>query len=398
MPQRPASSLPLSVIILLGALTAFGPLSIDMYLPAFPQIKADLQAEAVEVTLAAFLFSMGLCQLFYGPLSDRLGRRGPLMAGCGLFAFGALGCAVARSIEWLFFARLLQGFGGAAGVVIARACVRDRLNERDSARIFSQLILVMGIAPILAPWLGAQILHFTSWRGIFILLTLFGIGCLLAVLRMLPETLPPARRSRGGRTLRTFGALLRDRAFLGYIVSGGFNSGVLFSYIAGSPFVFLQYHHLPVTHYTYLFGANAIGIIGAAQLNQWLLRRRSPETLLSYAFLWNALLGVLLVLHGLSGWGGFPALVILVFLSLSAVGIAFPNLTAAALAAHRDHAGSASALLGAAQFLVGASAGFLVGMFNNGTPLAITAVMGGCGAASWVILTLLTRPAPRPSR
>ncbi len=386
------------LLFFLAALTAFGPLSIDMYLPAFPQITADLHARegAVEMTLGIFLLSMGVCQVLYGPVSDRFGRRRPLIVGCCLFILGSLWCAVASSVQELMFARLLQGLGGAAGVVIARACVRDTLDETQAARAYSQLMLVMGIAPILAPWVGGHVLIYGTWHHIFLVMALFGVFCLVGAVKVLPETLPVERRVKGGLriALGNFRLLLRDRPYLGYILAGGFNSGILFTYIAGSPFVLIQLHGVSVQHYAYFFGANAVGIMGAAQLNHWLLRYFTPDRLLRATLLVSSLLGAGLVLCGTTGFGGFWLLALFLFLSLSCVGIAFPNLAATALSRHGRRAGSAAALLGAAQFLVGGCFGLMVGLFNNGTALSMTGLMALSGVAGWVTLKVMV-PDPR---
>ncbi len=394
--SAPAAPFPFGMVLLLGALTAVGPLSVDMYLPAFPFITREFGARPgeVETTLATFLFAMGLCQILYGPLADRFGRRMPLIGGCSLFILGTVACAFSSTIETLAASRLLQGIGGAAGVVIARACVRDLFGERDAARMFSRLMLVMGVAPIIAPWLGGQILLLGGWRDIFYVKAVFGSLCLAAVLWYLPETLPPARRVAGGMrvTFSNFATLLRDRAYVGAILAGGFNSGILFSYIAGSPFVFIELHGLSATQYSYLFGVNAVGIIASSQGNQLLLKRFSPERLLNAALVGNAVAGVALAISIATGWGGFTLMSVLLFLCLSSVGVVFPNLAATALARHGALAGSASALLGASQFLIGALAGTMVGLLNNGTAAAMGGVVAFCGCAGIAVLRFFQRP------
>ncbi len=378
------------LIVLLGALTAVGPLTVDMYLPSFPQITEQLALAqgAVELTLAAFLLAMGVCQLFYGPLADRFGRRKPLLVGCGIFVVGSLGCMMARSLEMLVAARVVQGLGGAAGVVIARATVRDCFEEREAARIFSQLMLVMGVAPILAPWLGVEVLSISSWRGIFVVLAFFGSLCGMVAFRMLPETLPVERRVKGGvgMALRNFGLLLRDWQFVAYMICGGCASGVLFAYIAGSPFVLMELHGLDLKRYGLFFGLNALGLIAATQLNRALLRRWESLAILRVATAGMALFATGLPLLVLTGRDSFAPLFSLLFLSLFCVGLVFPNYAAVALAPHGEHAGSASALMGAVQFLIGATAGAAVGFFHEGTALSMTGVMAASGVIGAVSL------------
>ena len=395
MPGAPSV---LKLTLVLGCLSAFGPLSIDMYLPAFPHITRDLRAPdgAVEFTLAAFLLGTAAGQLVYGPLADRFGRRRPLLAGCGIYALGALICALASSMGLFTAARVVQALGGAAGMVIARAVVRDLFDEREAARMFSQLMLVMGVTPVLAPWLGGQILAFANWRMIFYLLTGFGLFCLLMSARFLPETLPDARRARGGlpATLRDFGRLLRDRRFLGYTLVAGFGAGTLFAYIAGSPYVFIQLHHVSEQRFGLFFGLNAAGFIGAAQFNRWLLHRCSPEAILPAATGGGLVAGLLLALCGATGWGGLPAFAALLFACLSMLGVAGPNIAAAALAPFGRAAGSASALLGTAQFLLGALAGGFVGLFHNGTAFPMSATVAAASAGGYLALRTLARPRP----
>ena len=390
-----APPIPRHLVLLLGVLTAFGPLSIDMYLPAFPQITRELGARPgmVQLTLAAFLLSAALSQAFYGSLADRLGRRRPLLAGCALYALGSLGCAIAPSLNILIAARSLQAMGGAAGMVISRAIVRDLFDERKSAHVYSQLMLVMGAAPILAPWVGGQILMFGSWRLIFLLLAVFGCGCFLATAWGLPETHPASRRSREtvGEALSTFGALLWDRRFLGYSLVAGCTAGINFAYIAGSSFVYIELHGVTVQHFGLFFGANALGLIAASQINRWLLRRHTPESILTCSLAANMVAGLALAACGATGWGGLPALVALLFLSLFNVGLSFPNIAAAALAPFGRKAGSASAVLGTVQFAVGGLSGATVGLLHNGTALPMTATLAACAVGGYAALHTMAR-------
>jgi len=394
----PAPSMTTRLVFLLAVLTAFGPLSIDMYLPAFPAMTAELNTDqgALEFTLAAYLVSAGLCQMLYGPLSDRFGRRPPLFFGCAFFAVAAFACARATSVGSLTAARFLQGFGSAAGVVVARAVVRDMSEPQEAARVFSQLMLIMGIAPILAPWVGGQILLFSGWRGIFILLTAFGGLTLAASYFILPETLPAARRVRGGFGIafRNYGALLSDRRFMGFSLAAGFISGTLFSYIAGASFVFIELYGITPQRFGYLFGLNAVGLVAASQINRLLLRRFPAEAILSWAMKGNALAASALALFGYTGWGGLYPLAIFLFIALFHVGLTYPNIPAVALAPYGSLAGSASALLGAFQFLIGGAGGALVGVFFNGTAFPMTACMAACSIVGWILHLVLTEGTP----
>lgn len=382
--------------LLLGALTALGPLSIDMYLPSFPYITRDLKTQEgmVQLTLAVFLFASGICQVIYGPLVDRYGRKRPLLIGCGLFILGALGCAYAKTIETLIGMRFLQALGGAAGLVVSRAVVRDLFDTKEGAKMFSHLMLIMGIAPIVAPWLGGQILTWSSWRVIFIFLTGFGIFCLLASAQFLPETLSHHHRISGNLKLilKNFGQLLRHRRFLGYTLVTSFNSGLLFAYISGSPFVFMEIYGISAQKYGYFFGLNAIALIGAAQLNRFFLTRFLPERIITFTVSATALASFILLFFSFTGQGGFTALFGGLFVCLFGIGLSFPNLSAASLEPFGHLAGSASALLGMTQFLIGGIAGGLVGVFHNPTTVPMVAVIAFCAFCSVILLFTLVRP------
>ena len=382
--------------ILLGALTAMGPLSIDMYLPAFPYIAREFQApEAlVQLTLAIFLFGSGICQVIYGPLVDRFGRKPPLLIGCGLFILGALGCVYAQTIEMLIAMRFIQALGGAAGLVVSRAVVRDLFDSQEGAKMFSHLMLVMGVAPIVAPWLGGQFLKFSSWHTIFIFLAGFGFFCLFASARYLPETLAKEHQTSGGliQVFKNFGKLLKHRKFLGYVLVTSFNSGILFSYIAGSPFVFMKIHGLSSQEYGYYFGLNAIGLIGAAQINRFLLIRFLPEKIISITVIGTALVSSFLILCSFMNYGGFSLLFNLLFLCLFGIGLSFPNLSAASLEPFGQLAGSASALLGMTQFIIGGVSGTLIGVFHNHTAIPMSALIAFYAIGSVLLLFTLVQP------
>ena len=386
--------------LILGALTAFGPLSIDMYLPAFPHIARDLAVPvgAVGFTLAAYLLGTSIGQLIYGPLADRHGRRKPLLAGCVIFGLGSLGCACSTSVAMLTGFRVVQALGGAAGMVIARAVVRDLFHEREAARMFAQLMLVMGICPVLAPTLGGQVLLLGNWRVIFYILIGFSVFCLFMSARFLPETLPINRRVQGGaaQAVRAFGAILRDRRFLLHSLAAGFGSGTLFAYISGSPFVFIQLHHVSEQRFGILFGLNAVGFISGAQLNRWLLHRHPQRLILLRAAAAGMVAGIALLVCGATGLGGLPLLWMLLFAALSSLGICGPNVAALALGPFGRNAGSASALLGTAQFFVGSLAGAAVGLFHNGTAIPMTATVAVCCVGSYLALKFHPSPPPLP--
>lgn len=383
------------MVLILGALTAFGAMSIDMYLPAFPQMARDLKVPlgTVQLSISAFLFGSAAGQLFYGPLADRYGRRRPLLWGLALYVLSTVGCALVHTGEGLLFWRVVMAVGGGAGMVISRAVVRDLYDTTEAARMFSLLMLVMGAAPILAPIVGGQLLLITGWRGIFGFLGLFGLISLAAAAVGLPESLPAERRIRRNFAgiAAVYGHLLRNSRYVRYSVALGCIAGVNFSYITGAPFFFIELHGVSPQHFGLFFGVNACGLIGASQLNRRLLRRFSAERILNTVFSINAVTALLLTAAGITGIGGFPAQAILIFLCLCMTGFLYPNVTALALAPFDKAAGSASALLGTIQYTLGATAGAFVGIFHNGTAMPMTASMAACGVVGWCAVVGVNR-------
>jgi MFS transporter, DHA1 family, multidrug resistance protein len=384
------------LVLILGALTAFSSMSIDMYLPAFPQIAADLRVPlgTVQLSISAFLFGSASGQLFYGPIADRWGRRLPLLLGIGLYIISAIGCAMVHTGGELLFWRVVMAVGGGAGMVISRAVVRDLYDTAEAAKMFSLLMLVMGAAPILAPLAGGQLLLVTGWRGIFGFLGIFGMLSLASAWLFLPESLPPERRNRRGfgEMSLVYLHLLRNRRFIRYAVALGCISGVNFAYIAGAPFLFIELHGISPQQFGIFFATNAFGLIGCSQLNRRLLRRFSTERIFKGAFVTIAASTLLLAASTATGIGGFPAQVALIFVSLCMTGLLYPNTTALAMAPFDKAAGSASALLGTIQYTLGASAGVAVGIFHNHTELPMVLTMTMCSALGCCAAMLAKRP------
>lgn len=386
-------------LLLLAALTALGPLSIDLYLPAFPSIERGLDAApgSIELTLSAFFIGMALGQLFYGPFSDRFGRKKPLYVGLILYVLASLGCMLAQNASQLVFFRFLEALGGCAGVVIARAIVRDRCTPKQSAQAFSALILVMGLAPILAPLIGGFLLPWTGWRLLFLLLTLFGLSCLVMVHWGLEETRDSrfVHPLRLGQVLRDYGHLLQDRGFIGHTLTGGLAMAGMFAYIAGSPFVLIELYGVQPQHYAFIFGSNALALIAASQLNAWRLNRKALNTLLRRALWVPAMTGLLLLILGLTPWVDWWLLWIGFFVFVGSLGYINPNASAAALAGQGEQAGTASALMGAVQFLLATVAGMLVGLWRSDSALPLLGVMAVCGCGAWCMHRWLVDPFSR---
>jgi MFS transporter, DHA1 family, multidrug resistance protein len=393
---RPAG---LRLFVILGGLTAFGPLSIDMYLPALPAIGRELGASEslIQLSLTGCLLGLAAGQVIAGPLSDTLGRRRPLLAGVAAYVLTSLLCALAPSAPLLVAFRVLQGLGGGAGIVIARAIVRDLYEGVAAARYFSRLVLVMGLAPILAPVLGGQLLRLTSWRGIFLTLALITALLWLAAASALPETLGAGRRREGSLagTLRTFGGLARDTPFLGYALTGALGFGAMFAYISGSPFVLEGIYRASPQLFSLFFGLNAFGFMLASQVNGSLVSRVSPARLLALGVCVNSAAGLALLTVVLIGGLGLAAVLPPLFLLVSSVGFVVPNATALALSRHPEAAGTGSALLGVIQNGIAAAAAPLVGIAGVTSALPMATVIAGCGAGALTALLLVVRPLSR---
>jgi DHA1 family bicyclomycin/chloramphenicol resistance-like MFS transporter len=379
--------------LVLGAFVAIGPLTIDMYLPSLPTITRELgtTAATVQLTLTGTLVGLALGQLVLGPLSDRFGRRRPLLAGTALHVLASLLILVAPDITTLGVLRVLQGVGTAAGAVISLAIVRDLFDGRAAATLLSRMFLVLGAAPVLAPTIGGEVLRFTSWRGVFALLAAYGVALLAVGWFALRETLPPERRSRDGvaGTLRTYRGLFRDRAYVGLVVVAGLTMAALFSYVAGSSFVYQEQFGLGEQQFGLLFGAGAVWLIAATQLNPVVLRWFSPATVLVTAIAFGAVAGsVLLVLAG-TGVGGLFGVALPLWAVLFAAGLALPNAPALALSRHGEAAGSAAAVLGAVQFGIGAAVSPVVGLLGNDAAAMGTAVLAVMALALVVLLTVV---------
>ncbi|MPQ96954.1 Bcr/CflA family efflux MFS transporter [Modestobacter sp. I12A-02628] len=381
--------------LVLGAFVALGPLTIDMYLPALPALRDDLgtTSATVQLTLTGTLLGLALGQLVIGPLSDAVGRRGPLLAGTALHVVASALVLVAPDIGTLGVLRVLQGVGTAATSVVALAIVRDLFEGRAGATMLSRLFLVMGVAPVLAPTLGGEVLRFTSWRGVFAVLAVYGLLVMLLGLFGLKETLPAERRRSGGvvGTLRTYGGLFGDRTYVGLIVVAGLTMAALFTYVSGASFVYQRQYGLDEQEFGLLFGAGAVWLIGATQLNPVLLRRWSPAGILVTGTVAGTVAGAVLLLLALTGAGGIWGVVLPLWAVLFAAGLALPNAPALALADHGDSAGSAAALLGAVQFGVGAAVSPLVGLLGNDA-VAMGAVVLVSMLLAVAVLVSVVRP------
>ena len=379
---------------LLGALCMLGPLSIDMYLPAFPQIAGELGASApqVQLSLTTFIVGLALGQLFVGPLSDSYGRRKPLLIGLTVYIAFSLLCALSPSAYALAGLRLIQAFGVAAGFVVATAVARDMFSGLAMARFMSLLMLVNGLAPVIAPVIGGQVLRLTSWRGTFIVLALIGAVLLVVLLIGLPETHPADRRVQANLlgTLRTFGGLLADRYFLGYALAASFALGALFAYVSGASFVLQNVFGLSPQEFSLVFGVNSLGILLAGLLNTSLTGKIMPRDLLKIGLGMAALGGVGLLTAGLLG-AGLPLFLPPLFLITTSVGLLLPNAATLAMSRHPEAAGSASALLGVMQFLVGGLVAPLVGAAGTSSVVPMATVMACMTMSGVLAFALLTR-------
>lgn len=389
---------PLPIVLLLGALAAVTPLSVDMYLPALPAIAQALATDTatVQLTLAVFFVGSALGQLAWGPLSDRYGRRGPLFAGLGLFVAASLGCAVAQDAGTLVVLRALQALGACATAVIPRALVRDLFDVATGARLLSTTMLVMGVAPILAPSLGGLVLAAGDWHLIFVLLAVFGAGCLVAAWRLMPPGRPWDGRPLDARGVWSgYRELLRDRLLVMRGLAGGFAFGAMFAYITASPGLFIEWIGLTPQAYAWLFGANALGLIACSQVNARLLRTRSPRRLLGGAVLLQGAFGVAMLAAAIvvetgvvpraqAVWWLLPPL----WCFLAVMGCVLPNATVIAMEPFRERAGTASALLGVLQFGLAAlvsAATSVAGAWLGKGPLAMGLMMAAAGLLSMTL-------------
>lgn len=382
-----------ATVVVLGALSAVGPLSLDLYLPGLPELADDVgaSASAAQLTLTACLLGLATGQLLSGPWSDAVGRRRPLVIGAGAYVVASLACAIAPSIVTLIALRFVQGLAGAAGIVIARAIVRDLRSGAAAARLFAGLLLVSGLAPVLAPVLGGQLLLVTDWRGLFVVLAGLGALMLAGTLLFVPESHPPVLRRNGGTadTLRVFRELLGQRRFVGCALASGLAFAAMFAYIAGSPFVLQDIYALSPAQFSAVFAGNAVGIIIAAQISALLIARVGPRSVLGAGLAIGACGGVALLAVVLLGGVGLAGILPALFLVVATIGIVMPSATTIALEGDPSTAGSASTLLGLAQFAVGAVSAPLVGVAGTDTAVPMAIVIAACGLAAVAAFWLL---------
>jgi MFS transporter, DHA1 family, multidrug resistance protein len=381
------------IALILGLLSAIGPFAIDMYLPALPAIGSSLGATVGQVqwTLTAFFISLGVGQLFYGPVSDMVGRKPPLYFGLGLFALASVGCALTSDVQTLVVLRFLQGLGAAAGMAIPRAVVRDLHTGNEAARIMSLLMLVFSVSPILAPLVGSGVIVLTGWRGVFWAVALASVAGLVLVYGALTETRAQADRleSSLGSALRSYGVLLRDRHYLGLVGIASTALAGFFVYLAGSPFVMIDHYGLTPTQYSLAFGVNAAAFFGAAQCTALLGRRFGLVNVVKGAATASGATMTALLIYYLAGGDSLWVLIALYFVASGFMGLVIPTTSVLALEQHGAIAGTASALMGTLQMLGGALAMALVSLFANGQPLPMVVGMA-IGALIGVALTWLT--------
>ncbi len=387
----PLPPFPRRLTVLLGLFIAIGPAATDMYLPSFPAVEASFGTApgTAQLTLAAWFAGLAVGQMTQGTLSDRFGRRAPLMAGMALFTVATIGCAMAPSIGWLAAFRALSAIGSSAGMVIGRAVVRDLADGPAAGVAMSRLVLVMGLAPILAPSIGGLILIWADWRVIFWVLAAYGAFSCIMAWRFLPETLPAERRNRLGLAAQIgrYGIILRERTFLTHAAMGASGGFCMFAYLGGSSPVFIQGFGLSPSQFALIFGLCAVGLVIGSQINARLLPRMGLSFMLRTISRLSLLATTTLTVLAFMGVQSLPVIVAPMVLALTCQGFSNANCSVGALSKHAAHAGSASALMGLGQFSLGATSGLLVGLLTDGTPRGMALLMM-CGSLGAVIADL----------
>ncbi|WP_163510625.1 multidrug effflux MFS transporter [Fodinicola acaciae] len=384
------------LVLLLGAITILGPLSIDLYLPAFPTIEHELGASeaAVQLTLTGFLVGLALGQPISGPLSDAIGRRRPMLIGLSVFVAMSVVLAVAPNIEILIGARFLQGVAGAFGVAVAMGMVRDLAAGAAAARLLSTMMLVTGLGPILAPMVGGQLLRFVDWRGMFWFLALVAAGLLATAYFAIPETLTAERRTVGGvrAALRSYRTLVTDRVYVGYALTNGLMFGAVFGYVAAASFVYQGIYHMTPQQYGIVAGVNALGMVAMTQLNGRLVSFFHPRRLLITGLVSAATWGVLLLAIAFTRPASVWWIAVPLFLMVASIGLVMPNGMAMALNDYPKAAGTGAALIGANQFVLGGAVTALMGLGGSATAIPMAGFIAALTLLSLTVQLVLARP------
>ena len=390
------------LLYLLGALAALGPLSVDMYLPSLPEMAHTFGVpEALaQMTLTTFLIGFSVGMLVYGPLSDAYGRRPILLTGVVLYAIASLCCVLAPTVLSLAGLRFIQALGAGAASVLARAIVRDANPPSQAAKVLSFLQIVTSIGPLMAPLIGGQLLLLGGWRAVFGLLTCYGAVCAVLVMYRVPETWPIERRAPSAlrNSFRAYGRLLTDTTALGHLICGGMSYASMFAYIAGTPFVYIDYYKVSPQHYGLFFAINIVGLVGGNTLNAKLVGRLGTLKMITWASGVSVAAALITAVACLTGWGGLPLLACALFFVVSTTGVLGANCVGDLMHRYPNNAGAAAALFGALQFGLGGIAGIVIGILSNGTPTALGAVILVCGICAFLGRTLLIRMHGRPAR
>ncbi|MES1160341.1 MAG: multidrug effflux MFS transporter [Bacteroidota bacterium] len=379
-----------SIIFILGLLTALGPFSIDMYLPGFRDIADNLHTSVATVALSLSSYFIGISagQLLYGPLLDRYGRKKPLYAGLLVYILSSASCLVIHTINALIVLRFIQAVGSCAAAVGSMAMVRDLFGAKDSARVFSLLLLVVGASPMIAPTAGGYVISLFGWRAVFVILTIMGVIILLLSIFCLPESYQPdpAFSLKPGPIIRNFWAVMQNRQFLVYALTGSLAFAGLFAYVSGSPIVFMDIYRVDKKVYGWIFAFLSVAFIGLSQFNTLLLKKYSSEQITRVALTGQVLVAVIFLLGSIAGYYGLSHTIFFIFLFLGFLGFVNPNALALALAPFAKNAGSASAMMGALQMGMGALASIGVSVFSNGTATPMIAIMGATSVGAILIL------------
>jgi DHA1 family bicyclomycin/chloramphenicol resistance-like MFS transporter len=386
----------LGLMVMLGAMSAFPPVTTDIYLPALPQLTHALGGTTAQgqSTLAVYFLGLGFGQLFYGPWSDRVGRRPTMLIGAAVYLAASLGCALATSMPQMITFRFLQALGACSGVVISSAVVRDRFEHQESARIFSMLLTLRGIGPLIAPLVGGVIVTFLGWRAIFWALTIFGSVLGLTVLLRLKETRTAqvAERARSESPIRAYAAVLRNPEILGYMMTSGLNFSCMFAWIAAAPYLVIGVYKVPALYFGWIFGVNAAGFMIASQINRRLLKRFHADDILPWGALGATLAAAALLACALTGFGGALGIFVPLFLVVSSLGVVSTNAMAGGLAVDPSRAGTVSALFGASQFSVAGLSTFAGAILAREPAIAMSAVIMACALGALIFpLKLLSR-------